>query len=118
MNEFNPDIKPKFSPSGESGGAVIRWGIIGVGSVTEMKSGLHCYPTRCSCPLCHRSDARRQTGLRRKTHGAESRGMHGNAKSFQGNRDAALGCLLQKVASSIPETKGNDGHRGYRYTAN
>ncbi len=37
MNEFNPDIKPKFSPSGESERAVIRWGIIGVGSVTEMK---------------------------------------------------------------------------------
>jgi predicted dehydrogenase len=45
MNEFNPDIKPKFSPSGESERAVIRWGIIGVGSVTEMKSGPAFYKT-------------------------------------------------------------------------
>lgn len=39
MNVFNSDKKSKFSPSEESEGATIRWGIIGVGDVTEMKSG-------------------------------------------------------------------------------
>ncbi len=39
MNLFNSDRKSKFSPFGKSEGAVIRWGIIGVGDVTEKKSG-------------------------------------------------------------------------------
>jgi predicted dehydrogenase len=39
MNEFNAGNKPNFSPLGELEGAVIRWGIIGVGNVTEKKSG-------------------------------------------------------------------------------
>lgn len=39
MNLFNSDRKSNFSPSGKSEGATIRWGIIGVGDVTEKKSG-------------------------------------------------------------------------------
>jgi predicted dehydrogenase len=48
MNLLNSARKPKFSPSGESEGAVIRWGIIGVGDVTEVKSGPAFYKTKHS----------------------------------------------------------------------
>jgi predicted dehydrogenase len=48
MNEFNSDRKPKFPPPGESEGSVIRWGIIGVGNVTEMKSGPAFYKAKHS----------------------------------------------------------------------
>lgn len=39
MNAMNSDRMPNSSPLGESEGAFIRWGIIGVGDVTEKKSG-------------------------------------------------------------------------------
>ncbi len=39
MTSFHSNNKFKSSPPGQSEGAVIRWGIIGVGNVTEIKSG-------------------------------------------------------------------------------
>jgi predicted dehydrogenase len=45
---LNSNRKTKSSPLGELEGAVIRWGIIGVGSVTEMKSGPAFYKTENS----------------------------------------------------------------------
>ena len=48
MNEFNSERKPKFSPSGESEGAIVKWGIIGVGNVTEKKSGPAFYKSENS----------------------------------------------------------------------
>ena len=39
MNALHPERETRFSPLGKSEGAVIRWGIIGVGNVTEVKSG-------------------------------------------------------------------------------
>ena len=47
MNEINSDKMPKFSPLGELEGAV-RWGIIGVGNVTEKKSGPAFYKSENS----------------------------------------------------------------------
>jgi predicted dehydrogenase len=47
MNEINSDKKPKFSPLEELEGAV-RWGIIGVGAVTEKKSGPAFYKSENS----------------------------------------------------------------------
>lgn len=48
MNSFNSDTKTKFSPSGESEGAIVRWGIVGVGNVTEVKSGPAFYKSEHS----------------------------------------------------------------------
>ena len=48
MSLFNSDTKSQSSPSGESEGATIRWGIIGVGDVTEVKSGPAFYKTEHS----------------------------------------------------------------------
>jgi predicted dehydrogenase len=45
MTSFNSNNNSKSSPSGESEGASIRWGIIGVGNVTEVKSGPAFYKT-------------------------------------------------------------------------
>ncbi len=39
MNLSNSNRKSGFSPPGDSEGALIHWGIIGVGDVTEVKSG-------------------------------------------------------------------------------
>ena len=39
MTSHHSSRETKFSPPGESEGAAIRWGIIGVGNVTEVKSG-------------------------------------------------------------------------------
>ncbi len=47
MTLFDSKNKSKSSPSGESEGA-IRWGIIGVGSVTELKSGPAFYKNQNS----------------------------------------------------------------------
>lgn len=48
MNLLSSDRKPKFSPSGESEGAIVHWGIIGVGDVTEVKSGPAFYKSEHS----------------------------------------------------------------------
>ena len=48
MTMSDSNIKPKSSPSGESEGASVKWGIIGVGNVTEMKSGPAFYKTEYS----------------------------------------------------------------------
>jgi len=48
MNKFNSDRKPKFSPLGKREGANVRWGIIGVGAVTEKKSGPAFYKSEHS----------------------------------------------------------------------
>ena len=48
MKLFNSNRKTKSSPSGELEGACIRWGIIGVGNVTELKSGPAFYKTEHS----------------------------------------------------------------------
>lgn len=47
MTIFDSNIKPKSSPSGELEWT-IRWGIIGVGNVTEVKSGPAFYKTEHS----------------------------------------------------------------------
>ena len=48
MNLFNSEEKTKSSPLGELEGACIRWGIIGVGNVTEVKSGPAFYKSNNS----------------------------------------------------------------------
>ena len=105
MTAFRSKIKTKFSPKGNLEGASIRWGIIGVGNVTEVKSG----------PAFYKLDHSELVAVMRRSaeKAADYAQRHGIKKWYSNASDLINDPEVDAVYIATPP----DSHAGYAIEA-